>query len=325
MPNPNLLIGPLRRREALLSSQLEGTFTTVEELLMEEAGQRRRFIKSEAYEVHNYVRALEQGLNLLQELPMSNRLIREVHKRLMVGVRGHDKAPGEFRRHQNFIGRTKDIALARFVPPTVPEMQRCMGEFESYLHTDDDHHELVRLALVHYQFETIHPFMDGNGRIGRLMIVLLMCSWGLLSQPLLYLSPYFEKNSDNYKDLLLSVSQTGNWLDWVEFFLNGVTEQCADAIARSRKLLELQEAYRARVQSPRTSALALKLVDSLFVSIGINTKQAAALLEITNAAAQRNIDKLVDVGILEEITGGARDRFYLAREVVDIVNQDIIE
>jgi Fic family protein len=323
LSNPNLLIGPLRRREAIMSSKLEGTFTTVEELVIAEAAQRRQVVGDDTWEVRNYVRALEYGLQRLETLPLSSRLIREVHEKLLAGVRGQDKAPGEFRRLQNLIGKSKDIIQARFVPPPVIDMTRCIGELESYFNSADDKtHMLIRLALIHYQFETVHPFMDGNGRVGRLLIALLMCDRKLLEQPLLYLSPYFEKNDEQYRNHLLSVSQTGAWIEWVQFFLEGVTAQSKDAITRCQYLLRLQDDYRRRIQSPRTSALTLRLVDSLFVSIGTSTRQAAELLGITIAAAQNNINRLVEVGILTEVTGGARDRFYVAREIVDLVNRD---
>ncbi len=324
LPNPHLLIGPLRYREAILSSKLEGTFTTVDKLAAEEARDPKRPISDQAaWEVRNYIVALEIGLDQLDELPVSGRLIRKVHERLMTGVRGHDQTPGEFRRMQNFIGdETEGIKNARFVPPPVDAMNRCLSDMESYIHQEGDLHALVNLAIIHYQFETIHPFRDGNGRVGRLLISLLLCDWKMLAQPLLYMSAYFEKNKDTYRDYLLKVSQQGAWDDWVRFFLKGIVVQCADAVVRSDRLLRLREEYRSRIQSRRASTVVLQLVDSLFVSLGITAKRAAKTLDVSVQAAQNNINRLVDAGMLEEITGNERNRFYYAREVANVAYQD---
>ena len=313
------LLRPFVRREAILSSQIEGTFTTIEQLMLFEANPTGEV--SPTREVANYVIALEYGLERIKSLPLSLRLIRELHERLLAGVRGEDTIVGEFRRSQNYIGiRGRPIADARFVPPPVPQMSEALNQLESYIHADVDVPVLPKIALVHYQLETIHPFQDGNGRIGRLLIVLQLCAQGLLPAPLLYLSAYFDNHRDAYMDLLLNISQTGEWIDWIYFFLRGVAEQSIDAIDRSTKILALQKAYQGAVQTPRSSALLPRLVDYLFESPVITNAFAQRFLAITARSAQLNIDKLVLFGILEEITGQSRNRVYVARGILEVIN-----
>src|SRR5436309_5025335 len=267
LPNPHLLIAPFVRREAVLSSRIEGTQAGFSDLLFFEAAPSAKPPIEDVKEVANYVSALEHGLARLKDLPVSLRLIREMHERLMHGVRGDTMTPGEFRRSQNWIGPPGcTLADAAFVPPPVAEMTQALRDFEKYLHEPPVLPPLVRLALIHYQFEAIHPFLDGNGRIGRLLITLLLCAEGLLPQPLLYLSAYFERHRLEYYRLLLAVSQSGGWSEWICFFLRGVAEQSNDAIRRSDRLLQLMQDYRERLQSARTSALLLQLVDRLFMT-----------------------------------------------------------
>ena len=319
LPNPHLLIGPFLRREAVLSSRIEGTITTLQQLLLFEADPSQA--RSDELEVDNYVRAMEYGLNRLEELPVSLRLLRELHERLLRGVRGQDSPLGEFRRQQNAIGRPGQTPQqARFVPPPVQEMTKAMHDLEAYLHAPSDLPPLVRLALIHYQFETIHPFMDGNGRIGRLLVSLLLCEEGLLPQPLLYLSAFLEQNRDSYMELLLRASQTGAWQDWIRFFLTGVTEQSHDAIRRSQRLQDLWQQQRAKMQTARHSALALQLVDELFSYPAITIGAAQRLLGMSShRGAQLIVERLEHEGILEEITGRPRDRIYLNQEIVNIL------
>lgn len=323
LPNPHLLIGPFLRREAIFSSRIEGTTATAEELLLFEALPTEEPRTPDAREVANYVKALEYGLQRLKNLPVSLRLIRELHGVLLSGVRGQDRRPGEFRRSQNIIGqRGQRIEHARYVPPPVPEMQQGLDEFERFLHTPSDLPFLVQLALIHYQFEAIHPFMDGNGRIGRLLITLLLCERGLLKEPLLYLSAYFERNRDAYVDHLLHVSQAGTWSEWIQFFLQGVAEQSEDAIRRSQSLLSLWQNYRGRFQTARSSALLLKLVDALFAYPATWISRARKQLGVTHRSAQLNVEKLVAAGILAEKTGRQRNRVYLAPEILAIIEAD---
>lgn len=239
LPNPHLLIGPFIRREAILSSRIEGTQASLSDLLVFEASGSVDPKAPDAQEVANYVKAMEYGLVRLKQFPLSLRFIREVHEHLMHDVRGEHLIPGEFRRSQNWIGPDRCTLMdATYVPPPVEEMEHALGQFEAYLHAPSSVPLLIRLAAIHYQFEAIHPFLDGNGRIGRLIITLLLCQEGALPEPLLYLSAYFERYRNDYYRLLLAVSQSGKWIDWISFFLRGVAEQSRDALVRSDRLLQ---------------------------------------------------------------------------------------
>lgn len=320
--NPHLLINPFKSREAVLSSRIEGTQASLSDLFLFEAAPSPEPRVGDVRQVRNYVRALEHGLQRVSELPLSLRLIRELHAVLLEGVRGEYYTPGEFRRSQNWIGPAGcTLNEASFVPPPAIELSVCLGEFESYIRAPSRLPPLVRSALIHYQFEAIHPFLDGNGRIGRLLITLLLCIEGLLPQPLLYLSAYFEANRQAYYDHLLRVSQAGRWTEWVLFFLTGVHEQAQDAIARSNRLIALHEEFRARCHRPRGSALLLKLVDRLFELPAIRASAAQELLGVTFRSAQNNIEKLVKLGILREVTGQRRNRLYLADTIVEAIER----
>lgn len=305
MPNPHLLIGPFVRREAVLSSRIEGTQANIADLYAYEAGQlplsgmEPAPPESDVREVLNYVCALEYGLERLNTLPISLRLIRELHERLMAGVRGEHATPGEFRHSQNWIGPPNcTLNEARFVPPPVPQMYEALGALEKYLHGADVYPPLVRLALVHCQFEAIHPFVDGNGRIGRLFLSLLLVEWKLLSLPLLYLSAYFYRHRQDYYDLLLAVSKRGVWRDWMLFFLHGVTDQAQDAIVRAKRLQDLQATWHKKLMQARTSALLLRLADGLFASPIITIPEAKRLLNVTYPSAKRSVEKLIRAGVL---------------------------
>jgi Fic family protein len=322
LPNPHLLIGPFVRREAVLSSRIEGTQASLSDLFFFEAANLRKKEIPDVQEVANYVKALEYGLECVSELPVSLRLIREMHKRLLSGVRGEYQTPGEFRRSQNWIGPPGCTLMdAVFVPPPVEEMNQSLDAFEKYLHEPSRLPPLIRLAMIHYQFEVIHPFLDGNGRIGRLLITLLLCTQRLLPQPLLYLSAFFERHRDDYYRLLLAVSQKGHWENWIGFFLRAVATQAHDAIQRSDKLLELWRGYRARMQEARASALLLQLVDELFEYPAVTNRNAADRLSITPRSAQLNVEKLVGAGILKEATGQQRNRVYVAPEIIHILEE----
>jgi Fic family protein len=322
LPNPHLLIGPFLRREAVLSSRIEGTQASFSDLLFFEAAQLGEKEIPDVREVSNYVQALEYGLARLATLPVSLRLIREIHQRLMAGVRGESKTPGEFRRSQNWIGPSGcTLNDATFVPPPVDEMQAALDSFEKYLHAPSEMPALIRLALVHYQFEAIHPFLDGNGRVGRLLVSLLLCAEKLLPQPLLYLSSYFERYRDEYYRHLLAVSQKGEWEEWIRYFLKAVAVQSTDAIKRIDRLLALRQAYRSQVQQARASALLLQLIDELFGFPAITNSAVCKRMKITPRSAQLNIDKLVERGIIREATGRQRNRVYLASEIVGIIER----
>jgi Fic family protein len=320
LPNPHLLIAPFVRREAVLSSRIEGTQAGFSDLLFFEAAPSARPSIEDVKEVANYVSALEHGLARLKDLPVSLRLIREMHERLMHGVRVDSITPGEFRRSQNWIGPPGcTLADAAFVPPPVAEMTQALSDFEKYLHAPPVFPPLVRLALIHYQFEAIHPFLDGNGRIGRLLITLLLCVEGLLPQPLLYLSAFFERHRQEYYRLLMAVSQSGAWTPWIAYFLRGVAEQSSDAVKRANLLLSLRQRYREKMQSARSSALLLQMVDDLFSTPALDVSSASKRLNVTPRAAQLNVDKLIQSGILKEATGRRRNRIFVAAEIIDII------
>lgn len=324
IPNPHLLIGPFTRREAVLSSRIEGTQATLTELFSAEAAAGRRSPSEGVHEVLNYVTALEYGLQRMKQLPVSLRLMREIHERLMKNVRGESMTPGEFRKAQNFIGPPGcKLENATYVPPPIPEMKDALDRLEKYLHEERRKlPPLVWLSLIHYQFEAIHPFWDGNGRVGRLLITLLLCSEGLLPQPLLYLSAYFERNRREYYRLLLDVSQSGNWTDWVRFFLNGVSEEARDAVARSNQLLALRQEYRKRLQTQKAPGRTLELMEMLFIEPVVTVPGAKQRLNVTMPSAQQNVDKLVRAGIIREVTGKRRYRVFVAQKIMQIVEAD---
>jgi Fic family protein len=328
IPNPHLLIQPFLRREAVLSSRIEGTQTDLADLYIYEAGQlplprmKTSPPESDLREVLNYVRALEYGLQRLDKFPVSLRLIREVHERLMKGVRGEQATPGEFRTRQNWIG-TPNCMLneASFVPPPVVEMQAALGLLEHYLRDEDRTPPLARLAYIHYQFEAIHPFIDGNGRIGRLLIILLLVHWNLMPMPLLYLSAYFERNRSQYYDLLMAVSQRSAWREWLVFFLRGVQEQSFDAAQRGKQLQDLQADWQKRLAGVR-SARALLLTNSLFEIPYVTIPQAAKLLNVTYQTADSSIKRLVDAGILKKIGKDSYNKTFAAADILKIILQD---
>jgi Fic family protein len=323
LPNPHLLIRPFIRREAVFSSRIEGTRASLSDLLTYESVQLSLFeLPDDVREVHNYVRALEYGLERLAELPLSLRLMREIHAILLEGVRGQEQTPGEFRRSQNWIGPPgAALQEATFVPPPLAEMGEALDALEKFLHDPPQLPPLIRLGLFHYQFEAIHPFLDGNGRIGRLLNTLLLCAWGLLPTPLLYLSPYFEARRQQYYDLLLQVSQRGDWEAWLTFFLRGVVTQGRDAVQRIRSLERLHARYREQLQSASTAARLLQVVDLLFERPVLQTRQVETALGINFSTAQRYLDRLLQEGILNEITGRARNRLYRADAILKILDQ----
>ena len=324
LPNPYLLIGPFVRREAVLSSRIEGTRASASDLFFFEAAPEVRPRAEDVREVANYVSALQRGLDQKRPLPVSLRLFRELHRELMQGVRGGSVTPGEFRTSQNWIGPAGcGLEESTLVPPPVPEMKEALDAFEKYLHAASDLPPLIRLALIHYQFEAIHPFVDGNGRIGRLLISLLLCEERLLPAPLLYLSAFFERRREEYYQRLLAVSREGDWEGWIGYFLEGVEEQSTDAVRRAARLTDLREKVQKRLQKARSSALLIKLVDALFELPAISVGGAVKLLGVTHRAATLNIRKLVDLGLLTETTGRTRNRIFVARDIIKLVEQDL--
>lgn len=327
--NSTLLLKPLVRREAVLSSQIEGTRSGLDDLYRYEAEQlfpaREGSADNEdAHEVMNYVVALEYGIHRLDSLPVSVRLIRELHRHLMKGVRGEQATPGELRTTQNWIGPAGcTLNEATYVPPPVDAMTEALGEIENYVHNAPEYPQLIRLALVHYQFESIHPFVDGNGRVGRLLLALLAVQWNLLPSPLLYLSAYFERNRDIYYRLLLGVSTRGDWIEWIRFFLSAVTEESYDTMKRLHALQALADSWHMKLESqPRTSALTLRLADSLMEQPFVTVPAAAKLLGVTYRTAQLHVDRLQQEGILKPRDARHYGKIYQASDILRVLNSN---
>jgi Fic family protein len=325
-PAPHVVVRPFIRKEAVLSSQIEGTRTTFQELLSFEAGQLSMFrYVNDIHEVHNYVQALDYGLERLKDLPLSIRLIREIHSILIQGVHGELMTPGEVRRSQNWIGRPgATLNDARYVPPPPDEMHDCLSDLENFIHADSELPLLLRIGMIHYQFEAIHPFLDGNGRVGRLLVTFLLVAWGLLSQPLLYLSNFIEINRQEYYYRLLAVSQKGEWEAWLLFFLDGVHSQAEDASQRIARLEELRSVYRKQFEKDR-SRKALEIMVDYFIGSPITSiSQAQQSLNIGSFnMIQRNIEKLEKLGIVREVTGNKRNRIYHAGEILKILAERV--
>ena len=320
LPNPHLLIEPFTRREAVLSSRIEGTQSQIKDLYLFDI-EPQKDGPPDVQEVTNYVNALNYGLERIKELPISVRFACELHQILMKDVRGQHQAPGKLRRDQNWVGPAGcPIELATYIPPPPSKLGEILSLWEKFIHLPPTLPALIRLAMVHYQFEAVHPFCDGNGRIGRLLITIQLCSEGILHEPLLYLSAYFEHNRNAYYRHLLKVSTEGRWTDWILFFLEGVREQSKDAFERARRLLDLKEEFHKILHTSQRSALQLKLVDELFVNPFLTTTRAVKILNVTPAAAQGNINKLIKAGILREITGRKKYRIYLAEEIMRTIS-----
>lgn len=319
LPNPHMLIRAFQQREALLSSRIEGTVADQQDLLFADLD-RTKTPAENVKEVRNYVDALNFGLKQLEKLPVCLRVIRDTHQQLMRGVRGQEQRPGEFRDIQNYVGKPGGFGNARYIPPPVAQMTECLGDFEKFLHEQTQIPPLIRLALIHYQFEAIHPFRDGNGRIGRLLLALLLCDWKLQSKPLLYLSAYLDHHRDEYFDHLLAVSQRGAWNDWIVFFLKGVAEQAKDAADRAQKLLALRDQYRTRMQAAHAPGSCLLLIDDLFELPALTVPLAADKLKLSYPGAKGNVTKLVQAGILKETRERQHPRLYVASGVLELVS-----
>jgi len=319
LPNPHLLISPHLRLEAVLSSRIEGIKTDVGQLLLFEVGQApSRDAADDAAEVSNYVLAMEHGLERVREgFPISVRLLREMHERLLQGVRGQHRRPGELRSSPVWIGGS-NLEDAVFVPPPPDEMQRALNDLERFLH-ETDLPLLVQLAIAHYQFEVIHPFLDGNGRIGRLLIPLMLVVRGALPQPLLYLSAYFEQYRNDYYDHLLITSQSGDLMPWIAFFLRGVRRQARDSEERTVRLVELQHQLRNELLNEGRPNSVIRLAEQLFAAPVVTAARVEASIGVTRPTAQAAIDALVERGDLVEVTGRERRRIYRAPHIFDAV------
>ncbi|MFM2429393.1 MAG: hypothetical protein RLZZ511_606 [Cyanobacteriota bacterium] len=313
LPNPDLFVFMYVRKEAVLSSQIEGTQASLIDVLEFESQALEPDNPQDVAEVVNYISAINHGLERLKELPVSLRLIREIHQALMKGVRGAERNPGEFRRSQNWIGAGGCfIAEASYVPPPPHEMLQLLDNLENFLHSPQPMPTLIKVGLAHAQFETIHPFLDGNGRTGRLLITFLLCEQNILQRPLLYISYYFKKYRSEYYDHLQAVRDSGNWEGWLKFFLRGVYEVAQEAAATARKIVNLKEEHRQLVLNTmgRRSGNAVALLESLYFKPIFTVEHAEAITNLSYPNANTLIKDLCDIGLLQEITGQKRNRAF---------------
>jgi Fic family protein len=326
LPNPDLFVFMYVRKEAVLSSQIEGTQSSLQDLLAAEAkilGPGRA--PADVAEVVNYVRAMNHGLTRLSKLPVSVRLIREIHRVLVEGVRGSSLTPGELRRSQNWIGPGGcTLAEAIFVPPPPEEVPAALGALERFLHEDDTVPLLVKIGLAHSQFETIHPFLDGNGRVGRLLVTFLLCERQVLRKPVLYLSHYFKRHRQAYYDHLQAVRDAGDWEAWLSFFLRGVVEVSAQATDTARRILALREDHRSRITEHfgRAAGNGHKVLEKLFDHPIMSVNDVKRLTRTTYPAANQLVQRFVERGILTEITGQARHRQFRYDAYVRLFDDD---
>ena len=320
LQNPHLLMRPFIKQEAVLSSRIEGTQATLGELLAADAGAAVDRSPDDLREVGNYVTALEYGIDRLSTLPLSLRLVTELHEKLMQGVRGEHATPGEFRRSQNWIGPPGcTLQNASYVPPPIDELMPCLAQWETFLH-DRSLPPLVQAAMMHSQFEAIHPFLDGNGRVGRLLIALFLVERDILPTPLLYLSAFFEATRSDYYDRLKGVTDKAAWNEWTEYFLNGIARMSEDALDRAERINSLLLSWRGLLAGGRNQtpwAILDQLAENPYCTVGKITEQ----LGVAFTTAQRGIDKLVTADILQQVDTTKRNRVYCARQIMDILDE----
>lgn len=309
LPDPDLFVAMYVRREAVYSSQIEGTQSTLDDVLVFELDGHGQRIPSDAEEVVNHVAAMNYGLQRLEGLPLSLRLLREIHRVLMQGVRGADRSPGEFRLSQNWIGPAGgSLADAAFVPPAVHEMTQALGDLETFLHDDGIYPPLVHAGLAHAQFETIHPFLDGNGRMGRLLITFLLVHGRVLQRPLLYLSYFLRRHRAEYYDRLMAVRLAGDWEGWLRFFLRGVAETAEEATGTAGAILRLRDGHRDVVHDLGTNAL--HMLDTLYERPVLNVAVVRQAIGVSWPTANKLTVAFVQRGLLEEVTGQRRNRVF---------------
>ena len=321
IPNVELFISMYVRKEALISSQIEGTQCTLDDILDPDIDGNSNL---DVGDVINYVRACTYAINRLNKLPLCNRLLREIHGELLAGVRGQEKNPGEFRRSQNWIGAANcTLREARYIPPNVEDMNDALNDLERYMNDGDDYDPLIRIALIHYQFETIHPFLDGNGRVGRLMILLYLMEQGYISKPIIYISYFLKKNQIEYYDRISEVRRSGNYEQWIAFFLEAVSAAAKDSLATVEKLSELHDRNFGKLPiTTRTNDNVRRVFDYIEQYPIIDIKRTAAALEVSYNTASAAVGKLVHVGILKETTNAARNRVFAYEEYLEILRKD---
>ncbi|MBI3292486.1 MAG: Fic family protein, partial [Elusimicrobia bacterium] len=320
LPNPHLLIRPFVRREAVLSSRIEGTHSSLGEILAAEAGAAVERSPDDLREVGNYVVALEYGIKRLESLPLSLRLTRELHEKLMKGVHGSHATPGQFRRSQNWIGPPGCTLMnAVYVPPPPSELMSCLGEWEKFLQ-DRSLPPLVQAGMIHSKFEAIHPFLDGNGRVGRLLIILFLIEREILPAPLLYLSAFFEATRRDYYDRLRGVVERGEWVEWLHYFLNGVARQSEDALGRADRINGLLGNWRKAVANSQ-SKLPGRIIELLAANPYLTLKKASGQLKVAFTTVQRSVEQLEKLEIVTEISGAERNRVYCAKKILHILEE----
>ena len=321
VPNPHLFIQPLIRREAQLSSRIEGTTASLSDVFSHEVGGRAS--ADDVQEVINYIDALNYGLDALKSVPISFRLANQVHERLLAGVRGEHGMAGAFRRIQVHIGLPGSFPKdATFIPPPPDMLRDIFQDWERFANESIDMPPLVKCALMHYQIEAIHPYQDGNGRIGRLLITLFLVASGVLTSPLLYLSAYFERDRQRYYDELFAVSETCDWERWLRYFLTGALRESLDAAARIRRIRGLQDRFREIIESERHPISSLRLMDAMCASPFVTVRSAADILNMTVAGARRVLERLESAGLIRQVDG-SRPALYVAREIMDALQDPI--
>jgi Fic family protein len=322
LPNPYLLLRPYMRREAVLSTKIEGTRSSLSEVLMFEAQEKmdRPEPKEDVREVLNYANALDFGLKKIAKEPVSAELMLEMHRMLLKGVRGEDKEPGKIRTRQNWIGTDRDIMRATFVPPEPHKVGSLLGNLFSYMDSQSKLYSLIDIGLFHYQFETIHPFRDGNGRMGRLLIILHLIKKGILTLPSLYMSAFFDRHEKEYRNLLLQVSQKGNYDDWLLFFLSGMEEQARETRIKIGKMTDYRRKCEDAAHKAGNSNSAM-LIEYLMRRPFISIPDAADALGKTYPTTERAISELIKLGILKEATGQKRNRIFVAQKILEIIEE----
>ena len=321
IPNVELFISMYVIKEALISSQIEGTQCTLDDVLDPEVDGNTNL---DVGDVINYVRACTYAIGRLDKLPLCNRLLREIHQELLAGVRGQEKNPGEFRRSQNWIGAANcTLKEARYIPPNVEDMNVALTDLERYMNEGDDYDPLIRIALIHYQFETIHPFLDGNGRVGRLMILLYLMEQGYISKPIIYISYFLKKNQIEYYDRISEVRRSGNYEQWVGFFLEAVSAAAKDSLATVEKLSALHEGNIERLPvTARKNDNVRRVFDYIEQYPIIDIKRTASDLEVSYNTVSAAVGKLVQAGILKETTNASRNRVFSYKEYLNILRKD---
>ena len=323
LPNPDLFVGMYVRKEAVLSSQIEGTQASLVDVLEYEANVGQRRLPSDVLETLNYVRALNAGLARLNEMPLCNRLLREIHGILMQGVRGQERTPGEFRTSQNWIGPPgSNLNNATYVPPPPHEMNQAIGELEVFLNSAAPLPLLIKAGLAHVQFEMIHPFLDGNGRLGRLLITFLLCQHRALTRPLLYLSSWFKQHQEEYYARLYAVSHSGDWEGWLKYFLRGVDQVSQEAVATARRIIALREEHRQLVSDRVRSQSGPVLLDALYERPLVTVNEIRDRLSVSYGTASNLTKDFVQAGILQETFSGTRTKIFSYAPYLSLLNRE---